>query len=102
MLVRRAHEPWNGLWCAPSGFCEHDEHPIAVIAVAYYHAEPVDEHRGAFDRAEISDARWFAWKEMPQGLAPPSALPSVLIAWREAHRAGETATPLRDRPSRRA
>jgi ADP-ribose pyrophosphatase YjhB (NUDIX family) len=28
LLVRRAHDPWNGSWCAPSGFCDGDEHPI--------------------------------------------------------------------------
>jgi ADP-ribose pyrophosphatase YjhB (NUDIX family) len=30
LLVRRAHEPWLGRWCAPSGFCDHDEHPITT------------------------------------------------------------------------
>ena len=28
LLVKRAHAPWQGHWCAPSGFCEHAEHPI--------------------------------------------------------------------------
>jgi len=28
LLVRRAHEPWHGRWCAPGGFCAGDEHPI--------------------------------------------------------------------------
>jgi ADP-ribose pyrophosphatase YjhB (NUDIX family) len=28
LLVRRAHDPWRDLWCAPSGFCDGDEHPI--------------------------------------------------------------------------
>src|SRR3954451_11068051 len=28
LLVRRALEPWRGSWCAPSGFCDEDEHPI--------------------------------------------------------------------------
>jgi ADP-ribose pyrophosphatase YjhB (NUDIX family) len=27
LLTRRAHAPWRGLWCAPSGFCDLDEHP---------------------------------------------------------------------------
>ena len=27
LLTRRALEPWRGLWCAPSGFCEGHEHP---------------------------------------------------------------------------
>jgi ADP-ribose pyrophosphatase YjhB (NUDIX family) len=29
LLTRRAIEPWRGLWCAPSGFCEAAEHPVA-------------------------------------------------------------------------
>jgi 8-oxo-dGTP diphosphatase len=28
LLTKRAIEPWLGLWCAPSGFCVGDEHPI--------------------------------------------------------------------------
>ncbi len=28
LLTRRAIEPWLGLWCAPSGFCDGAEHPI--------------------------------------------------------------------------
>ncbi len=28
LLVRRAHPPWHGLWCAPSGFCDGPEHPV--------------------------------------------------------------------------
>jgi ADP-ribose pyrophosphatase YjhB (NUDIX family) len=27
MLVRRAHEPWRGLWDVPGGFCGPREHP---------------------------------------------------------------------------
>jgi ADP-ribose pyrophosphatase YjhB (NUDIX family) len=30
LLVRRAHDPWRGGWCAPGGFCEPGEHPIAA------------------------------------------------------------------------
>ena len=30
LLVRRAHSPWEGMWCAPSGFCDGPEHPIAA------------------------------------------------------------------------
>lgn len=28
LLTKRAIEPWHGLWCAPSGFCDGAEHPI--------------------------------------------------------------------------
>lgn len=28
LLTRRAFAPWNGLWCAPAGFCDGPEHPI--------------------------------------------------------------------------
>jgi ADP-ribose pyrophosphatase YjhB (NUDIX family) len=31
LLTQRAIEPWLGCWCAPSGFCDGDEHP-AVCA----------------------------------------------------------------------
>jgi ADP-ribose pyrophosphatase YjhB (NUDIX family)/ribosomal protein S18 acetylase RimI-like enzyme len=27
LLTRRAHAPWRGRWCAPGGFCGHDEDP---------------------------------------------------------------------------
>lgn len=28
LLTRRAQAPWQGLWCAPAGFCDGPEHPI--------------------------------------------------------------------------
>lgn len=142
LLVKRAHAPWRDRWCAPSGFCDADEHPIATaeretleetgisavvtgylgtwmscyaeddalagegrtedditIAVAYYHARPLGEDAFAFDPAEIADVGWFGPAEIPWALAPPSALPAILVAWRAARLAGETDTPLRDRPT---
>lgn len=30
LLTRRALEPWLGCWCAPSGFCDGPEHPVAT------------------------------------------------------------------------
>lgn len=30
LLLRRGIEPWRGEWCAPGGFCDGDEHPIAA------------------------------------------------------------------------
>jgi ADP-ribose pyrophosphatase YjhB (NUDIX family) len=133
LLVRRAHDPWRGAWCAPSGFCDGDEHPIRTaerealeeagigaritgflgiwagpygqagpdaetVAVAYYHALPVDGQRGTPDPAEVAEVKWFAWEELPTDLAPPERFPAVLEAWHEALLAGETVTPLRDRP----
>jgi len=29
LLTRRSLEPWRGRWCAPSGFCDGPEHPVA-------------------------------------------------------------------------
>lgn len=28
LLVKRAHEPWLGLWDVPGGFCDPAEHPV--------------------------------------------------------------------------
>jgi ADP-ribose pyrophosphatase YjhB (NUDIX family) len=28
LMVRRAQEPWKGMWDVPGGFCEPGEHPI--------------------------------------------------------------------------
>jgi ADP-ribose pyrophosphatase YjhB (NUDIX family) len=134
MLVRRAHAPWRDAWCAPGGFCEPAEHPIAtvereileetgltvrvtgfigiwlceyadtpdpendVISVAYYHAKPTGEAHGPIDPTEVSEVGWFAWDELPHGLAPPETLPAVLEAWRADAFAGRSETPLPDRP----
>ena len=32
LLVRRAHDPWRGLWDVPGGFCGPEEHPEAAAA----------------------------------------------------------------------
>ena len=139
LLVRRAIEPWAGRWCAPSGFCEFDEHPIVtaeretfeeagvsvrvtgylgtwmsyyaeddlagtgrdddvVIAVAYYHAEPIGDPPAHVDRDEVSELGWFGADELPSALAPPAALPRVLASWRAAVRAGTTRSVMPDRP----
>jgi 8-oxo-dGTP diphosphatase len=31
LLVRRAHDPWRGMWSLPAGFCDGLEHPIAAV-----------------------------------------------------------------------
>jgi 8-oxo-dGTP diphosphatase len=31
LLTRRAHSPWNGMWCSPGGFCEIGEHPVETV-----------------------------------------------------------------------
>jgi ADP-ribose pyrophosphatase YjhB (NUDIX family) len=133
LLVRRAHQPWLGAWCAPAGFCDADEHPILTaereireeagiaarvtgylgvwtglygdsgewISVVYYHARPLDGTAPLPDGVETDDARWFSVDSLPpdEKLAPPDRLPEVLRAWRAAHEAGQTETPLLDRPA---
>jgi ADP-ribose pyrophosphatase YjhB (NUDIX family) len=137
LLVRRAHDPWRGAWCAPAGFCDGAEHPILAaereifeesgvrarvvgflgvwtddygepagvdasewISVAYYHAEALDDGAGSPDGVETAEVRWFPWGDLPPAhdLAPPRSFPRVLDAWRVASRAGQTVTPLLDRP----
>lgn len=70
------------------------------ISVAYYHAEPLDDSEGTPDRAETDAVRWFAVDELPsdEELAPPGRFPRIRDAWRAAYDAGETRTPLLDRP----
>jgi 8-oxo-dGTP diphosphatase len=53
-----------------------------VINVAYYRAVPVGGDESAFDPAEVSELRWFAWDKLPAELAPPGTLPAVLAAAR--------------------
>ncbi len=53
-----------------------------VINVAYYSAVAVGGDETAFDRAEVSELRWFGWNELPPELAPPGTLAEVLAAVR--------------------
>lgn len=72
-----------------------DEHAMPdadVINVAYYSAVPLGGDESAFDRAEVSELRWFGWDELPPDLAPPSTLEAVLTAVRYG-------APLPDRPA---
>jgi ADP-ribose pyrophosphatase YjhB (NUDIX family) len=124
LLTRRAHDPWRGLWCAPSGFCDGDEHPIDAaerevreetglgarvtgetpagddaehVAVAYYHAVPTGETVGSPDPREVDAVEWCDADRLPAELAPPTNGRHIFGAWRTAYAAGETTTPLRDR-----
>lgn len=57
LLTQRALEPWRGRWCAPSGFCDGPEHPVATaeretfeevglrVRVIGYLGHWVDEYR---------------------------------------------------------
>ncbi|CAN5351026.1 hypothetical protein BH20ACT13_BH20ACT13_24200 [soil metagenome] len=63
-----------------------------VINVAYYRATSVGGDESAFDKAEVSELRWFAWDELPPDLAPPGTLAAVLAAVRSR-------TTLPDRPA---
>jgi ADP-ribose pyrophosphatase YjhB (NUDIX family) len=135
LLVHRAHAPWLGMWCAPGGFCNEGEHPIAAaereileetglrarvtgylgiwvcryaddqedadadtISVAYYLAQPLAGGAAAFDRAEVSDLRWFPLEGLPDALAPPGILDEIVAAAAPRIAAGDLETPLPDRP----
>jgi len=63
-----------------------------MINVAYYTATSMGGDESAFDRAEVSELRWFGWDELPPDLAPPGTLEAVLAAVRSGG-------ALPDRPS---
>jgi ADP-ribose pyrophosphatase YjhB (NUDIX family) len=67
-----------------------------TISVAYYTAIPSGTVETTPEAAEVIEARWFAWNEIPAALAPPGTLRAVLDAW---HEAGQSSTPLLDRPT---
>jgi ADP-ribose pyrophosphatase YjhB (NUDIX family) len=73
-----------GIWVQPYADDPRDG-DADRISVAYYAADAIAED-GAPDPAEVSEQRWFAPVELPDGLAPPATLPEVLAAW-EARRA---------------
>jgi len=64
----------------------------------YYHAEVGADAEAVADRSEISELGWFEPADLPRELAFPDHESRVLRAWREAWEAGDTASPLRDRP----
>jgi ADP-ribose pyrophosphatase YjhB (NUDIX family) len=56
-----------------------------TINVGYYLAAPL--HSAAItsrESSEVSDVSWFAWDELPEDLAPPGTLESVVTAARAA------------------
>ena len=63
-----------------------------VINVAYYRATSIGGDESAFDRAEVSELRWFAWDELPPNLVPPGTLAAALAASRSG-------VELADRPA---
>lgn len=66
-----------------------------VINVAYYLGRPADAGGGPVDPAEVSDVGWFPWDDLPEPLAPPGTLESVLAVARVT--LDGRATPLPDR-----
>ncbi len=73
------------------------ERDAAVINVAYYTAVPIGGDETAFDRAEVSELRWFPWDELPPDLAPPRTLEEVLIAARAGTRLADLSAARRRR-----
>src|SRR6266511_260841 len=92
LLTRRAIEPWLGLWCAPSGFCDEAGMRVRVtgylgvwiaeyapatsagddaehVAVAYYHAVPAGPAAANHDSVEVAELAWFAPGDLPRELA---------------------------------
>jgi len=80
LLTRRALEPWLGRWCAPSGFCDGPEHPIATaeretleevglrVRVTGYLGHWVDEYLpGGDDGVEPQWCAVFYYHAVPLG-----------------------------------
>lgn len=80
LLTRRALEPWHGRWCAPSGFCDGPEHPVATaeretfeevglrVRVIGYLGHWVDEYLpGTDDAVEPQYCAVFYYHAVPVG-----------------------------------
>jgi ADP-ribose pyrophosphatase YjhB (NUDIX family) len=44
LLTRRAHAPWRDRWCAPGGFCGHDERPEAAAVREVLEETGIEAH----------------------------------------------------------
>lgn len=95
LLVRRAHAPWLGSWCAPGGFCGPNEHPIDTAEREVFEETGVrarvtrfmgiwlDEYRDPWDAGE-SDVISVAYYEAePVGVPerPPDAAEVSELRW---------------------
>lgn len=78
-----------------------DERAWKATLNIYFHAVPAGAGRGDADRVEVAEVGWFAASALPAAIAFPHHVVPVLRAWRAAHRAGRTVTPLPDRPGGR-
>ena len=58
--------------------------PADVTLNCYYHARPIDDRSPVVDRAELSEAAWFAPDDLPRDIAFPDHAGQVLAAWRDA------------------
>jgi 8-oxo-dGTP diphosphatase len=84
-----------GVWV--DSYADRPDPDADVINVAYYYAVPLSGDALSVDEDEVSGAGWFGWDELPDELAPPKTLATVLAAARRAHRDAAAVTPLPDR-----
>jgi 8-oxo-dGTP diphosphatase len=86
LLTRRAIEPWRGMWCAPSGFCDAPEHPIDCaerealeeagvrVRIVGYLGHWISEYiRGAEDGTDTQYAAVSYYHAVPVGVPKPTA-----------------------------
>jgi ADP-ribose pyrophosphatase YjhB (NUDIX family) len=96
LLTRRAIEPWRGMWCAPSGFCDGGEHPAACavreaqeeagvhVRIVGYLGHWIDEYSPSGpDGADPEYCGVTYYHAVPEGkVAPrPDATEVAEIAW---------------------
>ena len=94
LLTRRALEPWRGLWCAPSGFCDGNEHPAACavreteagirVRIVGYLGQWIDEYSpGDSDGADPEYCAVSYYHAVPEGDPQTRADPTEVdeIGW---------------------